>query len=82
MIYHANISDEALRKLIKQKTILFGGNQALKIYGLLRCRSGKRMKRKNRVFFSSRAEAIMLGFRPCGHCLNAEYKRWKNGPVH
>ena len=53
------------------------GNLSLKIYGTLSCKSGKRMKKENRVFFKNEAEAIELGFRPCGHCLRAEYVRWK-----
>ncbi|MGN6478422.1 MAG: Ada metal-binding domain-containing protein [Flavipsychrobacter sp.] len=53
----------------------------LKIYGSLSCSSGKRMKRSNRIFFVSEAEAIENGYRPCGHCMKNEYKNWKNGIV-
>lgn len=77
MIQHSKISDIDLRKLIKQKVVCLGGNQKLKIYGTLQCVSGKRMKRVNRVFFSSESEALQNGFRPCGHCMKAAYKRWK-----
>jgi methylphosphotriester-DNA--protein-cysteine methyltransferase len=36
------------------------------------------MKKENRVFFSNEAEAIREGFRPCAHCLNKRYRKWKN----
>ena len=81
MVKHIDISDKNLRKLIRQKEIELGGNRNLKIYGLLRCTSGKRMKRENRVFFTDRSEAIDNGYRPCGNCMPAEYKKWKNGSV-
>jgi methylphosphotriester-DNA--protein-cysteine methyltransferase len=35
------------------------------------------MKKENRVFFKSAAEAARAGFRPCGHCLPAAYSQWK-----
>ena len=79
MIRHIAINDTELRRRIKQRKILMGGNINLKIYGKLSCRSGKRMKRENRIFFSSVKEAIDNGFRPCGHCLKAEFKNWKRG---
>jgi hypothetical protein len=76
MILHTGISDTELRRQIKQNKISLGGNLKLKIYGKLNCRSGKRMKKENRVFFGSIKEAIEEGFRPCGHCLNNEYKKY------
>lgn len=79
MILNSEISDELLRHHIRHGLICFAGNNVLKIYGRLNCRSGKRMKKKNRVFFQSEHEAVMLGFRPCGHCMNNEYKKWKHG---
>lgn len=79
MIHHNNISDSELRKQIGQKSICFGGNIKLKIYGRLHCTSGKRMLKQNRVFFSTETEAIEQGFRPCGHCMRSDYKKWKNG---
>ena len=79
MTAHIEISDEEVRSRIKQKQICFGGNAKLKIYGTLHCRSGKRMKKQNRVFFVSEKVAIHRGFRPCGQCLSNEYKKWKNG---
>lgn len=81
MIPHIEISDIVVRKKIKQKEICFGGNKRLKIYGKLTCKSGKRMKRENRVFFTSGKEAENNGYRPCGHCMKVEYQKWKNGLV-
>ena len=81
MIQHSKIPDSDLRNKIKNAEICFGGNQTLKIYGTLKCSSGKRMKRENRVFFASEKEAGQNGFRPCGHCMKTEYKIWKNGPI-
>lgn len=72
------MSDDDLRHNIKQQKIAFGGNMKLKIYGTLSCKSGKKMKRANRVFFSSEKEAIANGFRPCGHCMKQKYQKWKN----
>lgn len=79
MIHHSDIGEVVLRSQIRQGKILIAGNRKLGIYGKLDCRSGKRMKRENRIFFQSVNEAIDNGFRPCGHCLKAEYTRWKFG---
>lgn len=76
MIKHLQINDSNLRQKIKQRKICFGGNSKLKIYGTLQCKSGKRMKRENRIFFTSENEAVKSGFRPCGHCMKTEYKKW------
>lgn len=76
MIKHLDINDGDLRSKIKHKVITFGGNVNLKIYGTLKCKSGKRLKRENRIFFSSENEARENGFRPCGHCMKIEYKKW------
>lgn len=78
MIKHIEISDAELYNKIRRKEISFGGNIKLKIYGTLQCRSGKRMKRKTRIFFSSERDAIEKGYRPCGHCMKTEYKIRKN----
>ncbi|TGD57060.1 Ada metal-binding domain-containing protein [Flavobacterium humi] len=80
MLYHSENSDREVRKQIRGKGICFGGNLKLKIYGMLHCNSGKRMKRENRVFFLSSAEAKENGFRPCGHCMKAQYRQWKGLP--
>ena len=79
MIRHSEISDSDLHYKLKQKEIRFGGNLKLKIYGTLSCTSGKKMKRENRVFFSSENDAIENSFRPCGHCMKEKYQKWKNG---
>jgi methylphosphotriester-DNA--protein-cysteine methyltransferase len=81
MIEHNKITDADLRYKIKNREICFGGNKKLKIYGTLKCAAGKRMKRENRVFFASEKEAGQNGFRPCGHCMKTEYKKWKNGLI-
>jgi len=77
MTRHNDIDRQELRKEIKNRSIQYAGNSKLKIFGLLSCRSGKRMKNKNRVFFKTETEAIAAGFRPCGHCMRDQYRRWK-----
>ncbi len=81
MLQHINVSDSQVRALIRHKEIKYAGNQNLKIYGTLHCKSGKRMLRKNRVFFISEKEAVTQDYRPCGHCMKVAYKIWKNGLV-
>lgn len=81
MIRHINIADAVLYQKIRCKEIVYGGNLNLKIYGTLQCKSGKRMKNENRIFFKTIEQAKELGFRPCGHCLYADYKIWKNGLI-
>jgi methylphosphotriester-DNA--protein-cysteine methyltransferase len=76
MTKHIYISDRELLTQIRQKEIVFGGNHQLKIYGTLKCRSGRRMKKENRVFFKTAGEAIEKGYRPCGHCMKNEYRTW------
>lgn len=77
MILHTTISDTQVRKAIRNGLIAIGGNRKLKIFGNLNCTSGKRMKRAHRVFFDSEKEAILMGFRPCGHCLKKKFESWK-----
>ena len=78
MIQHSQITAESLRSKIHHRDISFGGNKKLKIYGLLSCRSGKRMKKENRIFFADEKEALQNNYRPCGHCMKKEaYKKWK-----
>jgi Metal binding domain of Ada len=74
MWQHQGLSD--FKALVHSGKIKLAGNRPLKIYGLLSCRSGKRMNISTRVFFESEQEAIAHGFRPCGHCLKAAYKDW------
>lgn len=76
MIRHNDIDNDTLRQQIKDLSVQFGGHAGLKIYGTLDCKSGKRMKRENRVFFGSEEEAIEKGFRPCGHCMRDKYQQW------
>jgi methylphosphotriester-DNA--protein-cysteine methyltransferase len=78
MIHHISITNNEVKAKIKTGDIKFGGNMNLKIYGNLNCKSGFRMKRENRVFFSSKEEAIESNFRPCGNCMKEAYKKWKN----
>ena len=83
MIFHTALGNTGfgrrrkLKALIKENEITLGGNIRLKIYGLLTCGTGKRMKIKNRVFFISEEEAVREGYRPCGHCMKEGYRRWK-----
>jgi methylphosphotriester-DNA--protein-cysteine methyltransferase len=63
--------------MLDLQEIQLAGNMKLKIYGRLSCSSGKRMKLQNRVFFKNAEEAIVNGYRPCGHCMQNEYKTWK-----
>ncbi len=81
MIKHIEIKDTVLHQKIKQQEILYGRNRKLKIYGTLHCKSGKRMKKENRVFFNSAQQAKAQGYRPCGHCLRTAYKKWKDGYI-
>lgn len=76
MIKHSEISDCELRQKIQSQSIKYGGNHNLKIYGRLNCASGKRMHRKNRVFFATKYSAEENGYRPCGHCMRQEYEQW------
>ena len=77
MIQHSDISDKELLSQIKQNKICFGGNKKLNIYGALHCKSGKGMKKENRIFFSSEKEAVINDYRPCGHCMKNAYMEWK-----
>jgi hypothetical protein len=77
MILHKQTPPSVVRAFIKNGTIKLGGNIPLKIYGTLQCKSGKRMKIENRVFFTNENEAITEGYRPCGHCMREKYKIWK-----
>lgn len=76
MILHTQVGNK-LGELIRKGEISLGGYKKGKIYGLLTCSSGKRMKKENRVFFKDEAEALAAGYRPCGHCMPEKYKQWK-----
>ncbi|MDB5137076.1 MAG: hypothetical protein JWP37_3679 [Mucilaginibacter sp.] len=83
MILHSELGDNAFRRsrqlklLIDKGDVQLAGNRKLEIYGTLTCSSGKRMKTNNRIFFTSEAEAIDMGYRPCGHCMHKAYQQWK-----
>ncbi len=77
MTRHNDIGIQELWRKIKNRSILYAGNSRLKIFGRLNCRSGKRMKKGNRIFFKTETEAIAEGFRPCGHCMRDHYREWK-----
>ena len=83
MIFHRDLGKtkqertKKLSALIRKGEICYGGYFKAKIYGLLRCASGRRMKLENRVFFKDENAAIKDGFRPCGHCLTEKYRQWK-----
>ena len=66
-----------LSKMIHNEAIALGGHRKARIYGLLSCPSGKRMKIENRVFFRDETEAVAAGFRPCGRCRPIAYTKWK-----
>ena len=76
MIRHKRIDDSEVLKVIKSALIRYGGKRKQKIYGTLTCKSGKRMKRQNRVFFGNRKDAINNGYRPCGNCMKETYREW------
>ncbi|MBJ8484293.1 Ada metal-binding domain-containing protein [Acinetobacter vivianii] len=78
---HRELESGELHQKLKQHEILFAGNAQLKIYGRLTCSSGKRMLKRNRVFFVNEHEAITQGYRPCGHCMKQAYKKWKDATI-
>ncbi|TMI86282.1 MAG: metal-binding protein [Bacteroidetes bacterium] len=77
MYLHSELRKAQLISLIHKGEIRLAGNRQLKIYGTLSCKSGKRMKKENRVFFHSEFQALSHGYRPCGHCLKMKYETWK-----
>ena len=79
-IYH--LIDENGKTYESDTPGTFGGHRKLKIYGRLDCPSALRYIAKGqyvqyRVFFKDEETAIAAGYRPCGVCMKAEYKRWK-----
>ena len=82
MVKHIDISDEQLKNEIKNGSHGCAGNSKLKIFGKLSCRSGKRMKKENRVFFNSEDEARHSGYRPCANCLKDKYHKWLHGSFY
>ncbi|WP_420603160.1 Ada metal-binding domain-containing protein [Flagellimonas sp.] len=77
MMLHETLTPLEIFKALKHQRIKWAGNRKLKIYGTLYCKSGKRMKKSTRVFFSSEDEALKEGYRPCGHCMRKAYQDWK-----
>lgn len=77
MYHHTELDKKQLASLIRKGAITLGGYKKTKIYGLLSCRAGRRMKEENRVFFKDEKEARSQGYRPCGACLPEQYRRWK-----
>lgn len=56
-------------KVIKSKILgRYAGWRPGKIFGRLDCKSGKGMKKENRVFFLTWEDAINEGYRPCKKC--------------
>ena len=78
MIRHSELEDRDLWRALKSGTIRWGGHRGLRIYGRLDCWSGRRMQRRNRVFFESADGAEKCGYRPCGHCMKEEYRQWNS----
>ncbi|MBX2899487.1 MAG: metal-binding protein [Cyclobacteriaceae bacterium] len=76
MWYHQQLTKRAVATKIRRQQIVLAGNRTLKIYGTLTCCSGKRMQPASRVFFHSEAEALEMGYRPCGHCMVEKYREW------
>lgn len=60
-----------------------GGNRRDRIYGRLDCPSAVRNLPRGyaqvRVFFADEATAIAAGYRPCGTCMRAAYRAWREG---
>lgn len=85
MIFHLDLITDLpftgkrqLYILVSSGRIQLAGNKKLRIYGQLNCKSGKRMRTGNRVFFSTETEALTYGYRPCARCMPLQYLNWKN----
>jgi len=83
MIRHVDLGPTPFAQLralvigIQTGNITFGGHRPGKLYGRLDCRTGRRMKPENRVFFRDETDAISAGYRPCAVCMPEAYKAWK-----
>jgi len=51
-----------------EKKAKWAGWRRGKIFGRLDCKSGKRRKKENRVFFLNMSDAFRCGYRPCKKC--------------
>ncbi|MEX2235226.1 MAG: Ada metal-binding domain-containing protein [Cyclobacteriaceae bacterium] len=71
------MEDVHFKRLVHSREIRFAGNRKLKIYGRLNCASGRRIKKNNRVFFSSEEEATRFGYRPCAKCMPMQNLLWR-----
>ncbi|MEQ8472055.1 MAG: Ada metal-binding domain-containing protein [Marinoscillum sp.] len=78
MLAHSSLDSSLLLRKIRAGEVQFAGNKTLRIYGLLSCKSGKRIRLENRVFFTTETLAIEAGFRPCGHCMSNQYQLWNS----
>jgi methylphosphotriester-DNA--protein-cysteine methyltransferase len=59
-----------------------GGHARTKVYGRLDCPVALSLLRrgfepKYRVFFADEETAIAAGYRPCGACMRARYRKWR-----
>lgn len=79
MIRYDDLTRGELMAQVKRGNIQYGGDTRFRIYGRLRCKQGKRAKKEYKVFFLDEAEAVLLGYRPCGSCMYREYQIWKAG---
>lgn len=77
MIRHDELDSKTFTRRVRVGEIRLAGNVRLRIYGTLHCWSGKKMSKKNRVFFGSEEDALNSGFRPCGHCMKTEFRIWR-----
>ena len=80
--FHTELTDRALRSKIRSGDIAFAGHRLSRIYGLLSCSAGKRMRPTMRVFFETEQEAVSNGLRPCGHCMPQAFRQWRLGSSH
>jgi len=78
ILNHSDLTEKQLFRLLRKQSLIFAGNHKLKIYGLLTCPSGKRMKKQNRVFFKQERDALQAGYRPCAVCQRHAYNVWKS----
>jgi methylphosphotriester-DNA--protein-cysteine methyltransferase len=58
------------------------GHRGTRIYGRLDCPSALRSIANGgyvtyRVFFTTEADAVAAGYRPCAVCMPARYRAWK-----
>ncbi len=54
----------------KEKEVGFWGSSQSKRFHRKKCRFGKRINKKNRIFFSSKWDAFWAGYAPCKRCID------------